>query len=470
MAYPSSYNHLLQLEPSGGRTIYLLTNLFFGATCFLNEPTYHAFCQAEENGFFDEDRLHGEDYQYYLDRGFLRSDPAAEQDLLDQAAHALGDRDQLAAGTNGGHYGFITSLYCNLACPYCFQQAQADSCGFLTPLQVDLGLEAITRCEEHVSLLSQGQNNLPKISITGGEPLLQNKANLTVLEYLLERLEEKGWPYSITTNGTEMTGFISDHLPTTNCRNIQVTLDGPRSVHDQRRYFRNGAPSFEAICNGLDVALSAGWPMTLRVNLDLTNVEHLPALAEFVGQQNWLSFDNFYAYVSPVTDHGSLGSYNNPGDEADLLEALLAVVDRVPEVRQVFDIRHFRGFDYVERILLHKNPKNPVLFRCEAVMGMYIFDPHGDVHVCLEAVGQRGLRVGRFDPQWDIDETAFSRWTHRNVLAMEECRNCKIRFICAGGCTIESFNHDGVPGCMPFLREIDLAWNYYAKTRPDLFS
>lgn len=470
MLYPSRYNHLMQINLDAGKTRYLLTNLFFGASCTLNESVYSAFCEAEKTGFLDSGHLSEETSQHFVERGFLWPDPVAEEQLLVGAAQSLGDRSRLAAGLNGGHYGFITSLYCNLGCPYCFQQAHADSCGFLTPRQVDLGLAAIEASERQVSSHSHGQANLPKISITGGEPLLKNKANLAVLEYLLEKLEAKGWPYGITTNGTELARFVSAHAPTSCCRNIQVTLDGPRPIHDERRCFRDGGPSFDIICAGLDAALAAGWRMTLRVNLDLTNVDHLPALAKFVRDQGWLNQDNFYAYVSPVTDHGSIAGPTAPGNEADLLSALLTVVDQVPEVRQVFDIRHFRGFDYVERILLHKNPKNPVLFRCEAVMGMYIFDPHGDVHVCLEAVGDRERRVGRYDPAWSIDEAAFSRWTHRNVLTLPECHDCKIRFICAGGCTIESFNHNGQPCCMPFLHEIDLAWNYYAKSRPDLFN
>jgi radical SAM protein with 4Fe4S-binding SPASM domain len=117
-----------------------------------------------------------------------------------------------------------------------------------------------------------------------------------------------------------------------------------------------------------------------------------------------------------------------------------------------------------------KDPKFPVLYRCEAVMGMFIFDPNGDTHVCLEAVGNRNLRVGVYDPEWRLDDEAFSKWTRRNVLSMQECRACKVRFVCAGGCTIESFNHGGEPCCMPFLREMDIAWEYFAKTQPELFA
>jgi uncharacterized protein len=469
MLVPSRYNHLIQVEPLSGPPAFIVTNLFFGAACFVEATVYHALLQAERDGFVQEARLPGDVRDYLLEKGYLWTEPAAEERLLQDAADALGDRDRLAAALQGGHYGFITSLYCNLACPYCFQQAHADSCGFLTPRQVDLGMEAIARCEERALALSSETATWPKISITGGEPLLRNSANLTVLSHLLQRLDERQWPFSITTNGTDLAQFVAEVEPMDHCRNIQVTLDGPRPVHDRRRRYRNGAGSFDRICEGLDAALSAGWRMTLRVNLDMSNVEQLPALAEFVQAQGWLGHGSFYAYASPVTDHGSVGGYDCPRDEADLLEALLKVIDRAPELRKAFDIRHFRGFDYVERMLVHDDPKFPVFFRCEAVMGMYIFDPHGDLHVCLEAVGDRDLRIGTYDPGWHLDGVALDRWTHRNVLAMPECSHCKIRFICAGGCSIESFNHGGRPCCMPFLREMDLAWEYFARANPDLF-
>ncbi len=469
MLHPSTYNHLVRVEPAQGRSAYLISNLLFGAACFVDEATHCVLLNGEREGHVEEKELPAGVTQYLLERGYLWPEPDAEEQLFANTTAALGDRDYLAAGTKGGHYGFITSLYCNLACPYCFQKAHADSCGFLTPRQVDLGLDAIEQAEERAKAHSGGQAMLPKISITGGEPLLRSKANRAVVEHLMQALAQRKWPYSITTNGTELAHFVREYEPGVFCRNVQVTLDGPPAIHDRRRCFRDGGPSFDIICQGLEAALDAGWPMTLRVNLDISNVDFLPELADIVQSRGWLDYQNFYAYVSPVTDHGSLGESGNPKDEADLLEALLAVVERAPHIRTVFDVRHFRGFDYVERMLLHNHPKYPVLYRCEAVMGMFIFDPHGDIHVCLEAVGDRALRVGTYEPEFHLDEIAFGRWTRRNVLAMQACSKCKIRFVCAGGCTIESFNHGDQPCCMPFLREMDIAWDYFARTQPELF-
>lgn len=468
MLYPSKYNHLVQLDVKG-QPHFILNNLFIGACDFINEKIYKILLEGEKRGYIPKDKLPDNILEHLLKSGFLWETPYAEEMLIQSGINSYGDRSHIAAGLNGGYYGFITSLYCNLACPYCFQRDKADSIGFLSPSQVDLGIKIIKDSEEKISLINNNQTTIPKISITGGEPLLRNRNNLKVLNYLIEKLYNLNWPYSITTNGTELSYFVQNHDPTKNCRNIQVTIDGPKHIHNKRRYYRDGSGSFDKIVNGTNQALEDGWKITLRVNLDMQNIKHLPKLAEFISDQNWLSYDNFFPYVSPITDHQSLGDYEIFLNEADLLKTLLMLTEISPIINDVFDIRHFRGFNYVERILLKKDPRYPVIFRCEAVMGMYIFDPKGDIYVCLESVGDKTLRIGTYEPELIINKKAESKWSQRNVLNIRECDDCKIRFLCAGGCTMEAINRNKIQGCMPFLEEMNLAWQYYAKNMPELF-
>jgi uncharacterized protein len=466
--YPSKYNHLVQLEDNK-KNIYILSNLFIGAADLIEKELFDTFKKAENIGVFSPppDFSKGSS-DYFIKKGYLYPNTDEEEKLIRAISENYKTRDKIAAGLKGGQYGFITSLNCNLACPYCFQQKKADSVGFLSRRQVDLGLDSIRRAEELVEAI-MGESSLPKISITGGEPLLRHRSNLEVLDYLLSRLEDLQWPYNITTNGTELKSFVEEHARSDRCRNIQVTLDGPREIHDQRRCYRGGGPSFDRICEGVDAALSEGWYLTLRVCLDMSNVKYLPELAEFIIDKRWPEHDVFNAYVSPVTDHGSICGDIVPRDEADLLDELLDLVAYDPVVLDVFDIKHFRGFNYVDRLLIQKNPRFPVIFRCEAVTGMYIFDPLGDIHVCLEAVGDPSLRIGSYDPTWQIDEEAFTRWTKRTALTVPQCKECKVRFLCAGGCTMESFNKEDSEVCMPFLREIETSWKYFGKTKPELF-
>ncbi len=468
IVYPSRYNHLVRIATSNRDSVPVVCNLLFGAADVTNEEVYQLFWRGAETGVIDTEGLTPETLAHFVDHGFLWYEASAEEEVVAKLGASFGGRDEIAAGLGGGHYGFITSLDCNLACPYCFQRERADSVGFLTSRQVDLAIEAIRECEARVEALA-GKPTLPKISITGGEPLLQNGLSVEVLDYLMLRLDELGWPFSLTTNGTELGRFVDRHDVTPRCRNIQVTLDGPRNIHDLRRCFRGGQPSFDRIVAGMDSALAAGWNITLRVNLDLSNVAHLPELGFFIrDEKQWARNSKFSAYVSPVTDHGPLECDVGASDEADLLKELLGVVDGAPWLRDVFDIRHFRGFNYVEQMLVGQTPRFPVITRCEAISGMYIFDPGGNIYVCLESVGEPLRRVGRYDPRLEIDHALATRWSDRQVLKIPECGECKIRFVCAGGCAIEASNKGRDAACMPFLEEMETAWDYFGRTRPDL--
>lgn len=463
MLYQSAYNHIVKVNINK-KEQYILMNLFTGGSICTDAAHSDIFREK----IINEEKLKYDFASYLLDKSYIYKDVDEEQRYINELFAKDADRDEISARLNGGYYGFITSLYCNLKCPYCFQQRQADSIGFFDQGCIDAALRAIEICESKVKSRFGLSETRPKISITGGEPLLESNQNIKSLKYLLSNLSKLNYPYSITTNGTLLFSFAQEYKNICNCRNVQVTIDGPETVHNSRRAYRNGAGSFGDICKGIDFCLNEGWKITLRVNLDITNISNLAELARFIDMR-WMKYENFYAYVSPITDHGNLGTYEKPIDEADLLLRLLTEINKHPIIRKVFDIKHFRGFSYVEQIILKKSPRYPVVFRCEAISGMYIFAPDNKIYVCLESVGELGMEVGRYFPKLEICDSSLKKWSMRNALNIDRCRECKIRFICAGGCTIESFKKADTDVCMPFLKEIDIAWDYYAENRPDLF-
>jgi len=467
MYYLSKYNHLFETRTATGKPVRLLSNLFLGASTQVNENIYTVFQAGEKTRTIDENVLSADILHYFIDRGYLWTEATSEEVMIETAFKQSFNRDGMSENLQSSHYGFITSMNCNLDCPYCFQRNKSDSGSTLTSKQVDLAFNVIANHQEKVQDFIKNKR-FPKITITGGEPLLRNKANLQVLEYLLERLGALQWKYNIITNGTELTQFVETRSLDENCRHIQVTLDGSAEIHDRRRCFRNGTPSFKKICSGIDAALSANWPIVLRVNLDINNVNYMSELAKFIQTQGWCNHPNFHAYLSPVTNHNNLDDYPE-NNEASLLVELLCLIRGNPEIRDVFDIRHFLGFSYVED-MVNKKPRFPNYYRCEDVRKMYIFDSKGDIYSCLEAVGNPLFRIGTYDPNFELNHSSIAQWTERNVMTLDNCRNCKICFICAGGCAFEGFNYPEKIHCMPFLEEIDIAWEHYVKTKPELFT
>ncbi len=166
MYYPSQYNHLFETTTVTGKPIRLLTNLFFGASLQVNEAVYQIFKEGEKNGEIQKKYLNANVWQYLLDKGFVWTKSTSEDAMIESLFSRQLNGDGMAAHLKGGDYGFITSLNCNLACPYCFQRTKADSCGVLTPKQVDLAFNVIESRETKIkSLVKENKNFLPKISI-----------------------------------------------------------------------------------------------------------------------------------------------------------------------------------------------------------------------------------------------------------------------------------------------------------------
>ena len=89
-------------------------------------------------------------------------------------------------------------------------------------------------------------------------------------------------------------------------RDIQVTIDGPKEIHDKRRIAKGGKGSFDDIVESIDVTVEAGIHISLRLNIDDMNVNYINQIADFIISKKWANKNNFTAYLAPVTDHSSV--------------------------------------------------------------------------------------------------------------------------------------------------------------------
>ena len=172
--------------------------------------------------------------------GILVPDPAAErEELLDRFAEA----NRLSKKF---HAIVVLNLDCNLACPYCFEEGVRVG-SYMSPETADLLVAMIER--DH---LAQGRQ--VSLDFYGGEPLLSRDLIRSIAGRLQEASEEKGLPFSfsLVTNGTLLTRPVAEELKALGLKDVKVTLDGPREVHDRSRPFASGkGSSFDAIVRNL---------------------------------------------------------------------------------------------------------------------------------------------------------------------------------------------------------------------------
>ncbi len=181
------------------------------------------------------------------------------------------------------------TLNCNFRCTYCYQSHPA-------------GVMAEDIQDRIVEYVKNYSPPLKQLFVTwfGGEALLQ----LAVLERLTDRFLALPAEYSgsVITNGSLLSSKVSRRLVQLKVTWAQITLDGPREVHDARRPMAGNQPSFDKILGNVAEA-DPGLAITIRVNVDQNNEHALPTLFDQMDAAGLLGrVTVYFAPVFPYTD------------------------------------------------------------------------------------------------------------------------------------------------------------------------
>jgi uncharacterized protein len=140
------------------------------------------------------------------------------------------------------------------------------------------------------------------VLLFGGEPLL----NRWGCRELLVRLGELApVTASMVSNGVLLTERTARDLYAVGLRSAQITLDGPRELHDALRATRAGRGTFDKILDNL-AAVQRGTALQLALRLNITP-EGLPFLDELVaGLADRLDANRCHLDVAPVLNYAGM--------------------------------------------------------------------------------------------------------------------------------------------------------------------
>lgn len=135
----------------------------------------------------------------------------------------------------------VLTLDCNLACSYCFEDHFRGSFS-MTDATADLLVAYVQR-----EYMAKGHG--AEIRFYGGEPLMALPLLRRIAGRLQEAAAESGTTFScsMVSNGTLLTRTVVEELTALGLSSIQLTLDGPKAIHDPLRPFVSGAGSFDVI-------------------------------------------------------------------------------------------------------------------------------------------------------------------------------------------------------------------------------
>jgi Arylsulfatase regulator (Fe-S oxidoreductase) len=192
---------------------------------------------------------------------------------------------------------------CQLGCGYCGQEHRA---AVMDEPTQDLLVAAVASRLNTAQALGSSYERL-NIGWFGAEPLLGLAAIRRLTPLLHDVADANGASITshVVTNGLALTPSIArelvlDHHVT----RVEVTLDGPPSIHDARRSTKSGHATFEQIWANLLAVADDGainFELTLRCNVDATNADAVPDLIDLIAgsqlaQRSRLYFSPVYAW------------------------------------------------------------------------------------------------------------------------------------------------------------------------------
>ncbi len=193
----------------------------------------------------------------------------------------------------GAGYTVLLTRDCNLRCPYCYQERAKG------PISDDVVAALLDLAENE----SKGGKPI-SINWFGGEPLM----HLDLLNDIFKKMQKvakknkSSFSHSFISNGYLLTPQVAKHLSKIGCRNVQITLDGPKRIHDEKRVLPGKGPTFDRIVENI-LGAAGHLKVSIRVNMDKDNVDTADELLdelEAAGVRG--KADIYFARIVPVTE------------------------------------------------------------------------------------------------------------------------------------------------------------------------
>lgn len=337
------------------------------------------------------------------------------------------------------------TLLCNFSCVYCYETSKPGTMSAETQKNL-------------LNFVEAQASHLKRFEVTwyGGEPLLA----VDVIRGLSEKFQEICVKYGLEyeafmiSNGSLFHEDIIQMMQKYQIRGVQITIDGPKAVHDSRRISKNGESTFDCIIGNINRLLSSGIEVVLRINVDKENDQTVDELIEYLehnlaSRNIKITFGQVTAYTAACSSIES-SCYNNGEFAKQLIKYY--------EMLKNHGFQKYNPFPY---------PEAKLNYCCAELLSSFVVDQEGYLYKCWNLVGETEKAVGNInDPSFDISGYKNGGWVARDPLSFDGCRECLLLPLCVGGCPYTASIKEGQSGCDLIkynIEDVMLTYYNYAK-------
>lgn len=414
------------------------TTVFFNSmTCALAivDENFLRVYNDVEHGTYDESKYDTKLIDDMKLSGCIINDDTDELQLIQFY------RNQSKYDTSSLGLTIAPTLACNFRCKYCFENH---------PLG-NMSKEIQSALIEFVKRYTQNAKDL-SVTWYGGEPLIARDIVYSLSEKFLELCNLHHIDYSafIITNGSLLTDSDIEAFKKYHIRGAQITLDGPKEIHDSRRPSCNGESSFDKLITNINNLLNNDLDVIIRVNVDKDNISYckdlLWTLKTTIDRYDLLKID--FGKVAAFTDI-CRSIESSCYDAEQYADILLPLYDKVISM----------GFS-MNKMTVYPSVKYN--YCCADYVNSFVVDVDGFLYKCWNQVGMPESSCGKVNESSTSVSNNFLSWIQRTPIENKECQQCKMLPICMGGCPdLSRKTGDERPVCDTIKFNLDKVIEFY---------
>ncbi len=272
-----------------------------------------------------------------------------------------------------------------------------------------------------------GSAGLPRLCITGGEPMLRRD-----FFELMEWAHAQGFRWGMTSNATLIDRAAARRLRETGMGTISVSIDGPEATHDA---IRKVPGAWRRAMRGIENLLEEGGFSHVQVTT-VVNHRSIRELETLYKLLDPLDIDSWRVIgmepIGRALDHPDL--LLTPEDQRYLFDFIRD--KRQADIPVLYGCSHYLGTDYEREV-------RDWYFLCNA--GIYVAGimANGDIGACLDIERRPETVFGNilrddFTEVWKQGFQIFRRHPGEDNAA---CRACEHYAFCGGG-SFHSWDYD----------------------------
>ncbi len=304
----------------------------------------------------------------------------------------------------------LPTLRCNFRCVYCYENHY----------EMDMQSDVVGKIKDYVKdKVENAKISSVFVNWYGGEPLLNLDAIRELSNYFIEVCERNKCYYSadIISNGWLLTDEIAKELADFRIKSYQITIDGPKKIHDKYRILPNGGSTYNRIVDAIKIA-SKYMRVDVRINVSKELGENL---AEF--------FSELPEELKKLPFYPAKMS-------ADTTQVCQSVKDICMEDKKFAEKQvEFYKFAVSHNMGIAMYPKPTTGGCCANAISSIIIGPDGSLYRCWSQVGELEESYGNI---LDINNTFrpenYYKWVLFDPFSIAECKECQIFPICIAGC------------------------------------